>query len=251
MEVSGFQSLQGRGAEGQVAGEKFWAGSLRLMSEKGLTIAGLDQELQSIQAMEGTLVACGTDREAWALVTLVDPVREEARAAVKAIRSEGIERVVMLTGDNAATAQTVADHVGVDEVRADLLPDDKAQAIREMIATHGKVAMVGDGINDAQAMASATVGIALGGAGIDVVMETADIVLMSGGLSKLGFLLRHARRTAAVIQQNVALALLMKAVFLVLAFFGMATLWMAVAADMGATLLVTFNGLRLLRVKDS
>ncbi len=248
MEVSSFQSLQGRGAEGQVAGEKFWAGSLRLMKEKGLSIAGLDQQLHEIEAMEGTLVACGTDRQAWALVTLTDPVREEARAAVAAVRAEGIERIVMLTGDNAATARVVAAHVGVDEVRADLLPDDKAQAVRELIAAHGKVAMVGDGINDAQAMACATVGIALGSGGIDVVMETADIVLMSG-LSKLGFLLRHARRTAAVIQQNVALALLMKAVFLVLAFFGMATLWMAVAADMGATLLVTFNGLRLLRIQ--
>ncbi|MBK5290273.1 MAG: heavy metal translocating P-type ATPase [Acidobacteriia bacterium] len=251
MEVSGFQSLQGKGAEGQVAGEKFWAGSLRLMSEKGLAIAGLDQRLQAFAAMEGSLVACGTDREAWALVTLADPVRAEARSAVAAIRAVGIEHVIMLTGDNAATARVVGDHVGVDEVRADLLPDDKEKAVREMIASYGKVAMVGDGINDAPAMACATVGIALGGAGIDVVMETADIVLMSGGLSKLGFLLRHARRTAAVIQQNVALALLMKAVFLALAFFGMATLWMAVAADMGATLLVTFNGLRLLRVKDS
>ncbi|MBM3810211.1 MAG: heavy metal translocating P-type ATPase [Acidimicrobiia bacterium] len=250
MEVSGFQSLQGKGAEGNVGGEKFWAGSLRLMEEKGLRVEGILDHVSGLEEMEGTVVACGTDREAWALVTLSDPVRAEARAAVEAIRTEGIEKVVMLTGDNKATARIVAEHVGVDDVRAELLPDDKAAAVRELMSSHEKVAMVGDGINDAQAMACSTVGVSLGSAGIDVVMETADVVLMSGGLSKLGFLLRHARRTVGVIQQNVALALAMKGAFLVLAFFGQATLWMAVAADMGATLLVTFNGLRLLRVGE-
>jgi Cd2+/Zn2+-exporting ATPase len=250
MTVSGFQSLQGRGAEGHVAGERFWAGSLRLMKEKGLQADGVQEHLSRFGDMEGTVVACGTDREAWALVTLADPVRPEARAAITAIQAEGIEKVVMLTGDNKATAQVVADHVGVEDVRAELLPDDKAAAVKELLGAYGSVAMVGDGINDAQAMACATVGVSLGSAGIDVVMETADVVLMSGGLSKLAFLLRHARRTVKVIQQNVALALLMKGAVFVLAFFGLATLWMAVAADMGATLLVTFNGLRLLRVKE-
>jgi Cd2+/Zn2+-exporting ATPase len=242
MQVSNFQALQGKGAEGQIAGENFWAGSLRLMQEKGLDTTGLENRV-------GTVMACGTERQAWALVVLADPVRPEANAVVREIKSQGIQHVIMLTGDNTATANVVGKEVGVDEIRAELLPEDKSNTIADLRAKHGKVAMVGDGINDAQAMAASSLGIALGGAGIDVVMETADVILMSDGLSKLPFLLRHARRTVNVIQQNVGLALMMKVIFLVLASFKLATLWMAVAADMGATLLVTFNGLRLLRAK--
>ena len=249
--VSKFQALQGRGAEGEVHGERFWAGSLRMLAEKGLDIGGVGDRLRELQAIEGTVIACGTDREVWALVVLTDPVRPEARDAIGALHAEGIERVVMLTGDNTDTALRVGESVGVDEVHAELLPADKAKTVEELRATYGKVAMVGDGINDAQAMASATVGIALATAGLDVVVETADIVLMSGGLSRLPFLLRHARRTVRVIHQNVGIALAMKGVFMLMALGGVATLWMAVAADMGATLLVTFNGLRLLRVPAS
>jgi Cd2+/Zn2+-exporting ATPase len=247
-DVSRFQALQGRGAEGDVMGERFWAGSLRLLSEKGLDADGVGDLLRQLQLSEGTVVACGTIRQVWALVVLTDPVRHEAREAVRAVHQEGIERVVMLTGDNALTARRVGEAVGVDEVRAELLPEDKARTVEQLRTEHGKVAMVGDGINDAQAMASATVGVALATTGLDVVIETADIVLMSGGLGKLPFLLRHARRTVRVIHQNVAIALAMKGAFMLLALIGSATLWMAVAADMGATLLVTFNGLRLLRL---
>jgi Cd2+/Zn2+-exporting ATPase len=137
----------------------------------------------------------------------------------------------------------------VTEIRANLLPEDKSRVVAELRQAGARIAMVGDGVNDAQAMATANVGIALATSGMDVVMETADIVLMSGHLDKLPVLLRLARRTVSVIQQNVVIALALKAVFLILAFFGVATLWMAVAADMGATLLVTFNGLRLLRAR--
>jgi Cd2+/Zn2+-exporting ATPase len=245
--VSNFQALQGRGAEGEVLGERFWAGSLRLLSEKGLDDIGIGNRLRELQVNEGTVVACGTDRQVWALVVLTDPIRSEAPDAIREVRREGIEKVVMLTGDNAVTAARVGEKVGVDEVKAELLPADKARTVEELRRVHGKVAMVGDGINDAQAMASATVGIAMATSGLDVVVETADVVLMSGGLSRLPLLLRHARRTVRVIHQNVAIALAMKGVFLLMAVAGIATLWMAVAADMGATLLVTFNGLRLLR----
>jgi Cd2+/Zn2+-exporting ATPase len=229
-------------------GERFWAGSLRLLSEKGLDADGIGDLLRQLQLSEGTVVACGTTRQVWALVVLTDPIRHESREAVRAVHQEGIERVVMLTGDNALTARRVGEAVGVDEVRAELLPEDKARTVEQLRTEHGKVAMVGDGINDAQAMASATVGVALATTGLDVVIETADIVLMSGGLGKLPFLLRHARRTVRVIHQNVVIALAMKGAFMLLALIGSATLWMAVAADMGATLLVTFNGLRLLRL---
>ncbi len=237
-----FLTLHGRGAEGEIAGQRFWAGSLRMMEERGLRVDGA-------RVPEGTVVACGTDREAWALVQLEDPPREEAAAAIHGLRTEGIGHVIMLTGDNAAAARRIAADAGVDEVRSDLLPEDKATTIDDLKAKFGVVAMVGDGVNDAQAMAHADLGVALGGAAsLDVVMETADVVLMSGDLRKLPFLVRHASRALRVIQQNVAIALALKAVSLVLAFLGVATLWMAVAADMGATLLVTFNGLRLLRV---
>jgi len=246
MEVANFVSLKGRGAEADIDGEHFWAGSLRMMAEKGLDTRGLAERLPRDA---GSVMACGTDREAWALVALADPVRKEAASAVRGLREAGIERVVMLTGDNEATARAVAGQVGVTEIRANLLPEDKSRVVAELRQAGARIAMVGDGVNDAQAMATANVGIALATSGMDVVMETADIVLMSGHLDKLPVLLRLARRTVSVIQQNVVIALALKAVFLILAFFGVATLWMAVAADMGATLLVTFNGLRLLRAR--
>lgn len=245
-EVANFQTLQGKGAQADVAGERFWVGSLRLMAEKGLDVAGLADRLG---ADPNSIVACGTDRAAWAVLSIADQVRPEARESVAAVRRAGIEHIAILTGDNRAAAESVARAVEVDDVQAELLPEDKTQAVARLRATYGKVAMVGDGVNDAQAMAASTLGIAMAQAGMDVVMETADVVLISGGLGKLAFLLRHARRTAGVIKQNIAIALALKAVFLILAFFGMATLWMAVAADMGATLLVTFNGLRLLRAR--
>lgn len=239
-----FVALHGRGAEGEIEGQRFWAGSLRLMEEKGIRV-------ESAAKLDGTVMACGTDQQAWALVQLEDPVRPEAPDAVSRLRAAGVDHIVMLTGDNAGAARQIAGAAGVPEVRADLLPADKAAAVEELKSRHGKVAMVGDGVNDAQAMAHANLGVAIGGCQrLDAVMETADVVLMSADLRKLPFLLGHARRALRVIQQNVALALALKAAFLVLAFFGAATLWMAVLADMGATLLVTFNGLRLLRERS-
>jgi Cd2+/Zn2+-exporting ATPase len=249
--VTNFQVLQGKGAEAEIDGERFWAGNVRLLREKNLFSGEVSAEVERLGRDEGTVVVCGTDTAALALVKLYDPVRAEAREVIARLREEGIERTVMLTGDNAPTAKAVANDVGVDEVLYELLPSDKAAAIEKLRREFIHVAMIGDGVNDAQAMASSTLGIALGGSGVDVVMETADAVLVSGGLRKLPFLLRHARRTLAVIKQNIVLAIALKGAFLVLAFLGLATLWMAIAADMGATLLVTFNGLRLLRATES
>jgi Cd2+/Zn2+-exporting ATPase len=242
-DVAQFKVRQGRGAEAEVEGERFWVGSLRMMAEKGLP----DIEQAHLEGRTGTVVACGTEQEAWGLIVLSDPVRGETRRILNEIRELGIERVVMLTGDNADTATAVARETGVDDVQAELLPEGKVSAVEQLRQRYERVAMVGDGVNDAQAMATANVGIAMGGGTLDVVLETADVVLMSGDLEKLPFLLKHARRTLGIIRQNVGIALALKAVFLVMAGLGMATLWMAVAADMGATLLVTFNGLRLLR----
>jgi Cd2+/Zn2+-exporting ATPase len=167
--------------------------------------------------------------------------------AIAALREAGIQRMVMLTGDNEGTARAIAAQVGVDEFRADLLPEDKVDAIDALLAEYGRVAMVGDGVNDAPALARATVGIAMGAAGTDTALETADIALMADDLSRLPLAMKLSRRALGVVKQNIGLSLLIKAVFLALALFGYATLWMAVFADMGASLIVILNGMRLLR----
>jgi Cd2+/Zn2+-exporting ATPase len=163
------------------------------------------------------------------------------------LRRLGIEHQIMLTGDNRPTAQEVASKMGIDEVRADLLPEDKVSVIEELVAKYRHVAMVGDGVNDAPALARATVGIAMGSAGTDAAIETADIALMSDDLSRLPWLVRHSRATLSIIRQNIAFSLIVKTIFVVLTFAGISTLWGAIAADTGASLLVIFNGLRLLK----
>jgi Cd2+/Zn2+-exporting ATPase len=245
--VSDFRAVQGRGAEALIADEKFWAGSHRFLHEKGLEHNWVCGQVDHLEDAGHTAFLCGTEREVWAVVGLADPVREEAKQSIEALRREGVEHIVMLTGDNKPTAKAVGEQLGIDEVRGELLPDEKARAVQELREKFTDVAMVGDGLNDAQALASASVGIALGRRSTDVALETADVVLMNDDLLNLSFLLRHARRAASVIRQNVVIALGLKAVFLALAFAGVATLWMAIAADMGGTLIVTFNGLRLLR----
>jgi len=181
------------------------------------------------------------------MIALADTVRGQSRVSIAALREAGIQRMVMLTGDNEGTAWAIATQVGVDEFRADLLPEDKVDAIDALLAEYGRVAMVGDGVNDAPALARATVGIAMGAAGTDTALETADIALMADDLSRLPWAMKLSRRALGVVKQNIGLSLLIKAVFLALALSGYATLWMAVFADMGASLIVILNGMRLLR----
>jgi Cd2+/Zn2+-exporting ATPase len=184
-------------------------------------------------------------------LALGDRIRPQAAAALRALRSMGIRRLVMLTGDNEGTARAVAmalGQPGVDEIRAGLLPEDKVAAVQELRRGGGRVLMVGDGVNDAPALAAADVGVAMGSAGSDVALETADIALMADDLSRLPDAVRFARKAERIIRTNIGLSLLTKAVFVVLAVAGVATLWMAVLADMGASLLVITNGLRALRV---
>lgn len=181
------------------------------------------------------------------LISLQDGVRPGTREVLDDLRTLGVRRIVMLTGDNKGTATAVGAATGVDVVRAELLPEDKVSAVESLVAEFGAVAMVGDGVNDAPAMARATVGIAMGAFGSDVAIETADIALMADDLLKLPWLMRHSRRTLAIIRQNIAFSLAVKALFTVLTFVGVASLWGAIAADMGASLLVVFNGLRLLK----
>ena len=183
-------------------------------------------------------------------IRLADQPRPEAAEVLNELHDLGL-RTIMLTGDNARTASAVASALGVGEQRAELLPDDKVTAISDLSSRHGPTGMVGDGVNDAPALAAAHVSIALGGISSGAALETADIVLMGDDLRRLPWLIRHSRATLARIRQNIALALLTKAIVLILALFGLANLWMAIAADVGTTLVVIANALRLLRGANS
>lgn len=241
-----FRALPGLGAEAEMNGRRFWAGSPRLAAARGLETPAVREALSQLADQNHTVVVCGAGDEVWAFLTIADPPRPEARETIVQTRRHGVHRVVMLTGDNEATARSVAAATGVDSYQAELLPTDKQSAVEQLKAGHGHVAMVGDGVNDAQALATASLGISFGRQHADVAMETADVVLMSDDLRGVAFLFRHAHHARRVILQNLVIALALKAAFLVLAVANLATLWMAVAADMGATFLVTLNGLRLL-----
>jgi Zn2+/Cd2+-exporting ATPase len=243
----GLKTVQGKGAEAAIAGEHFWAGSLRMVEDKGLANDELRQRIATLAAHDGMTMAFGTERETWALVGLADPVRPEAGAALDQLRQLGLRDMAILTGDHEAAARFVGRQLGVERIFAGLLPEDKDRVIGQLAAEcDGHIAMVGDGVNDAQAMTRASLGIAFGQTGADAVMETADVVLVSGGIGKLPDLIRIARQTVSIIHQNIVLALALKAAVLVMALFGETTLWMAILADMGATMLVIFNGLRML-----
>ena len=188
----------------------------------------------------------GTAEAVMGLIAVADTVRPDSAATIKALKKAGIQHVIMLTGDNQKTAQAIAAQVGLDEIRAELLPEDKLAAIKELLAKYGQVAMVGDGINDAPALALSTVGIAMGGAGSATALEAADIVLMADDLKHLPFTIQLSRRALQIIRQNIGFSIAIKVVAVLAVFPGWLTLWLAILADMGATLLVTLNSLRLL-----
>jgi Cd2+/Zn2+-exporting ATPase len=204
--------------------------------------------------MSGTgrsLVVVGNEAHVCGVIALADAIRPTTRGTLDRLRNAGIEHLIMLTGDNTPTARAIAEQVGLTEFRAELLPEDKIAAVEALVDEYGSVAMVGDGVNDAPALARATIGIAMGAAGTDAAIETADIALMTDDLSRLPWLIYHSRRTLAIIRQNIAFSLVIKALFVGLTFAGMASLWAAIAADMGASLLVIFNGLRLLHARPT
>ena len=245
------QVLQGRGLSGRFNGDTYWLGSHRYVVERGQDSAEISAQAEALEADGKTVVVVGNDRHVCGLIAVADQVRPEARQVVADLRAAGIERVIMLTGDNRVTAEAIAREVGIDEVHAELLPEDKLRKVEALAAQHGNVAMVGDGINDAPALAAANLGIAMGAIGSDAAIETADVALMTDDVSKIGWLIRHSKRTLSVIYQNIVFSLGVKAVFVVLTFVGIATLWGAIAADVGASLLVVFNALRLLRPKTA
>ena len=243
-EPDAFQALPGRGVIARVAGRELWAGGPRLAAEH---LGHTPDEAKSLEHGGQTATVLGENTRALAIFGLADQARPEATAAIAGLRRAGIERVIMLTGDNERVAASVSAQVGADEYRSGLLPEDKLRAVEQLTRDHGPVAMVGDGINDAPALAAASVGIAMGAAGTDAAIQSADVALMSDDLARLPDAVTGARQATRVMRQNVIASLAIKAVFVVLAPLGLVTLVMAVAADMGMSLLVTLNGLRLLR----
>ena len=240
-------ALAGRGAEGRVDGARVVLGSHRLFEERGLCSPAIHARLDAVSAAGRTAVLVARDDRAIGIIVVADRPREAGRDAIDLLRRHGVENVVMLTGDNNGTAQAIAAELGVDDVRAELLPEDKVAAVEELRRRFGSVAMVGDGVNDAPALATADVGIAMGAAGSDAALETADVALMADELLKIPYTLRLSRATVRNIKANLAISIVMKAAFVVAAIAGVATLWMAVVADTGASVLVIANALRLLR----
>ena len=246
--VTEFKALAGRGVQGLVNGKVHVLGNHRLIEERGQCSPALEAQLKTHEEAGRTVTLLATDTDVLALFAVADTIKASSRQAVAELKALGIVPI-MLTGDNIATAKTIAAHAGIDEAQGNLLPEDKLAAIKNLQGLHGATAMIGDGINDAPALAQADIGFAMGGAGTDTAMEAADVVIMNDDLRRIPETIRLSRKTHAVLWQNISLALGIKAVFLVLALFGGATMWMAVFADLGATLLVVANGLRLLRVR--
>ncbi|MFJ1337110.1 heavy metal translocating P-type ATPase [Pseudomonas caricapapayae] len=245
-EVSAFEALAGRGVRGEIDGELYHLGNHRLVEELGLCSPQLEAQLDALERQGKTVVLLLDQSGPLALFAVADTVKDSSREAIAELHELGI-KTVMLTGDNPHTAQAIAAQVGIDQAHGNLLPADKLKTIEDLYAQGHRVGMVGDGINDAPALARSEIGFAMAAAGTDTAIETADVALMDDDLRKIPAFVRLSRQTAAILTQNIVLALGIKAVFLAITFAGMATMWMAVFADMGVSLLVVFNGLRLLR----
>ncbi len=255
--ASNYQARSGRGAEGMIAGHAYFVGNHRFAHELGVCSESVETRLATIEARGQSVVVVGhrphdgCNGEVLGIIAIGDTLRPNAKAAIAALHAAGVEQVVMLSGDNQRTADFIARQVGIDEARGDLLPDDKVEAVKALRAKHGVVGMVGDGVNDAPAMATASIGIAMGAAGTDAAIETADIALMQDELGKIAETIRLGRRTLGIIHFNISFALGLKALFLLLTLMGHASLWLAIMADTGATLLVVANALRLLAAPKS
>jgi Cd2+/Zn2+-exporting ATPase len=244
-------AFTGMGIEGLVAGHKVSVGSHAFCHRNGGAEDAVCAAVTEAEGQGYTVLVledeCCRNR---CYLAVSDRLREAVPETVQQLKRAGIERTIMLTGDNHHIARLMAEKAGIDDFRAELLPEDKVRAVEELERNYGHVAMVGDGVNDAPALARASVGVAMGAAGTDTALETADVALMGDDLSRLPFALRLSRRALAIVRSNVAFALIVKVIFLSLAVAGVATLWMAVMADVGASLVVILNGLRMLHFRD-
>lgn len=248
--VHDFLALPGRGVRGRVEGESIYVGNHRMAHDMGICSDDLERRLQMLEAEGKTAMVVATADTILGIIAAADAIRSTSREAVERLHALGL-RSVILTGDNVVAARRIARDLGIDDVRADLLPEEKIAAVVDLEREGGNVGMVGDGINDVPALAQASIGFAMGPAGVHVAIETADVALMEEDLRKIPLFIAISRRTVAIMKQNIAIALGLKGIFFVLALFGEATLWMAVFADMGAALIVVANALRGRRVQES
>ncbi|PTL24419.1 heavy metal translocating P-type ATPase [Shouchella clausii] len=250
--VENVTALTGKGITGTVNGKTYYVGSPKLFQERLPTwdITPFAQNIKSLQQQGKTAMLVGTETELLAIVAVADEVRPSSKEVIRKLHEAGIAKTVMLTGDNKQTAHAIGQAVGVADIQAELMPEDKLRFIKQWQENHGHVAMVGDGVNDAPALAAATVGIAMGGAGTDTALETADIALMGDDLKKLPFTVKLSRKTLNIIKANIAFAIAIKLAALLLVVPGWLTLWIAILSDMGATLLVALNSMRLIGVKE-
>ena len=246
--VTNFRSVAGRGAEGEVGGRWYLIGSRRLFTERDVPLTGTEGALEEVERTGETPVLLGDAGGAIAVFGLTDAVRPEAKATLESLRGAGVEELLMFTGDTEASAKRIAGELGIG-YKAQLLPGQKVEAVRDLVAKHGSAGMVGDGVNDAPALAGASVGFAMGAAGTDVALETADMALMQDDLPKLAEAVRLSRSAERIIKQNILVSILIKGLFVLLAPFGLVALWLAVLADMGTSIAVTLNGLRLFRAR--
>lgn len=244
--ITAFKSVTGKGVTAVVNGMPVYVGSLGWAAEFGFAVP---QAYEKLQESGKSVVAVFSDMELIGSVAVADAIRSESPAIIQALKDMGIEETIMLTGDHPVTAQAIAGQIGVTDVRAGLMPEEKLAAVKELQGIYGRVAMVGDGINDAPALAASSVGIAMGGAGTDAALETADIALMADDLEKLPYTIRLSRKTLRIIKENIIFALGLKIIALLLIIPGWLTLWIAIFADMGATLLVILNALRLVKIQ--
>lgn len=257
-QASQFTSLTGKGVKATVNGQVYYLGNPSLIRDvltiqaphEPLELKEIFSKVNQLQRQGKTVMLFSTEASILAIIAVRDQPRKESKQVLEKLAQLGMKKTVMLTGDNRYTAESIARELGIDEVRAELLPEEKLQALKELKAAYKEVAMVGDGVNDAPALAASTIGIAMGGAGSDTALETADIALMGDELEKLPFAIRLSRKTLNVIKQNVSFSIGIKLLALILILPGWLTLWLAIFADLGATLLVTLNGLRLLKVKE-
>ncbi|MBA2344609.1 MAG: cation-translocating P-type ATPase [Rubrobacter sp.] len=244
--VVDFRSIAGRGAEGVVEGVRYVIGSPRLFTEEGIPLHGAEAALAEIEHAGETPVLLGNGDSVLAVFGLADAVRPDARRTLETLREAGVEKLVMLTGDAEAPARRIAGELGIG-YRSGLLPEGKVEAVRDLVRENGAAGMVGDGVNDAPALAASSVGFAMGAAGTDVALETADVALMQDDLPKLAEAVKLSRAAERIIRQNVVVSIAIKSIFVLLAPFGLVALWLAVLADMGTSIAVTLNGLRLFR----
>ncbi len=248
--IEQFASITGRGVEGLIDGEPYMVGNHRLAEERGVCSPAVEGLLERLESQGKTAIVVATSRQAIGVLAVADSLRDISVAAIRDLHALGL-RTVMLSGDNQRTVEAIAKAVGIDNARGNLLPEDKLAAIDDLKNRYGPVGMVGDGINDAPALAKANVGFAMGAAGTDTALETAHVALMRDDLRSVSEFIRLSRRTARVLAQNITFAIATKSTFFLLAIGGVATLWMAVLADMGASLIVVANGLRLLRTQPA